>query len=80
MFEAMINQHNLSSYEKYVYFKGQLTGSAKVLIDSLPLNDLTYESAKKLLSDAYCDVTTQQYRVIENLVKLKLSDDGDSFL
>ena len=78
-FEAIINKHGLSGYEKYVYLKKQLTGSPKVLIESLPLNELTYESAKKLLTDAYCDKTTQQYSVIGKLVRLKLDGDGDSF-
>ena len=77
--EAIINKHRLSSYEKYVYLKKQLTGSPRVLIESLPLNDLTYESAKKLLSDAFCNKAVQQYRVIEKLVNLKLTKDGDSY-
>ena len=59
--------------------KGQLRGSAKALLESIPLDSLTYESAKKLLSDAYCDVAAQQYGVIEKLVKLNLANDGDSF-
>ena len=32
-----------------MHLKKQLTGSPRVLIESLPLNDLTYESAKKML-------------------------------
>ena len=78
-FEAIIDKHTLSSYEKYVYFKGQLSGPPKILIDSLPLDNLTYEAAKKLLNEAFCDKTAQQFRVIDKLVNLKLTNDGDSF-
>ena len=59
MFKTIINKHDPPSYEKYVYFKGQMMCLGKVLTDSLPLNGATYKSAKKLLSDANCDVTTQ---------------------
>ena len=78
-FDTLISKHGLTSYEKYIYLKGQLSGSPRLLIDSLPLNSLTYEAAKKLLNEAYCDKTLQQYKVIEKLARLKLTNDGNTY-
>ena len=75
-FENLISKYNLSPFEKFSYLSKQLTGVAKKLIESLSLNDLNYESAKKLLNDAFCNKLDQQFSVISNLCALKLDHNA----
>lgn len=80
-FETLISKYNLSAFEKYSYLLKQLKGPARLLVESVALSDLTYDSAKSLLDDAYCDKTSQQYSVVEKLKNLKLkSRPEDAFL
>ena len=74
-FEKLISKYDLSSFEKYSYLIKQLSGPAKSLVESVSLSDLSYESAIKILNEAYSDKLEQQYSIIERLVNLKL--DGD---
>lgn len=82
-FESLLSKYELSSFEKYSFLSKQLSGPAKKLIESLSLTDLSYESAKKLLDEAFSDKLTQQYSVIEQLCNLKLDKsaaDGFSWI
>lgn len=79
-FENLISKYNLSSFEKFSYLSKQLSGPAKRIIDSLSLNDLNYDSAKKLLTEAYSNKLDQQFSVINNLISLTLSPSAcDAF-
>lgn len=79
-FENLISKYNLSSYEKFSYLSQQLTGSAKIIIESLSLNDMSYTSAKKLLDSAYSNKLDQQYSVITSLCQLSLNPElSDAF-
>lgn len=75
-FENLIAKYNLSPFEKFSYLSKQLTGVARKLIESLSLNDLNYDSAKKLLNDAFCNKLDQQFSVISKLCSLRLDNDA----
>ena len=74
--ELVLGKFNLTDYEKYLYLKQQVTGPAKEIIESLPTDDLTFDAAKKLLSDAFSDTTIQQFSIIEQLCALNLAEDN----
>ena len=65
--ELVLRKFKLTDYGKYLYLKQQVTGPAKEIIESLPTDDLTFDAAKKLLSDAFSDATIQQFFIIEQL-------------
>lgn len=79
-FDSLISKYNLSTFEKYSYLKAQVSGSAKVLLESIALEDLNYQSAVKLLDEAYNDKLEQQYSVIRKLWSLQLAEsESDAF-
>ena len=51
-FEFIISKHPLTSYEKFLHLKNQLSGSPRALIDSLDVQQQSYESARDLLKKA----------------------------
>ena len=75
-FENLISKYNLSSYEKFSYLSKQLMGDAKKLIESLELEECDYESALKMLKEAYFDKVEQQYSILEKLSNLRLEPDA----
>ena len=78
-FEAIISKYQLSPFEKYSYLIKQLSGNARALIETIPASDLTYDTAKRLLDEAFCNKLTQQYAVIEKLASLKLKSNEDPY-
>ena len=78
-FEAILNKHNLSDYEKFVYLKSQVSKSPKALINSLSASEQSYQAAKKLLEDAFASPLTQRYKVIKKLSELKLTLNSDVY-
>lgn len=78
-FESIVSKHKLSSYEKYVYLRGQLTKTPRVLIDSLDIQEQNYEKAKELLIDAFGSETVQKFDAIKKLSNLKLGDSTDPY-
>ena len=56
-FESIICKHRISSYEKFVYLKGQLDGSPRDLLNSLDVGDQSYEAGKDLLEKAFASKT-----------------------
>ncbi len=79
-FETILFKHSLSSYEKLILLKGQLSGAAKVLVESLPLAELRFEAAKSLLDEAFCDKLGQQFAVIKDLLELQMSNYSDPLI
>jgi len=73
-FDSLISKYNMGTFEKYSYLYSNLSGTARKLLDSIALTELNYESAVKLLNEAYSDKLEQQYCVIRKLVALKLSE------
>ena len=71
-FEAIISKHRLSSYEKFVHLQKQLSGGPKVLIDSLEIDQHSYENAKDLLTQAFDSTDRSKHDIISSLANLKL--------
>lgn len=78
-FESIVNKHNLSEYEKFIYLKGQLRKGPLTLTNSLDSRHQTYQNAKELLFEAFGSALTQKYEVIKKLSELKLQIDGDIY-
>ena len=78
-FEYILEKQNLNSFEKYMYLRGQLSGSARTIIDSIDLKDRSYENARQLLIDAFDDKQKAKNSVIKRLVSLNLSSSTNSF-
>ena len=76
-FEAVINKHRLTSYEKFIYLRRQLDKGPKVLVDSLDVDQQLYETAKDLLSEAFDDETAVKYDVIRRIAALKFGIEDD---
>ena len=76
-FEAIMSKFNLTQLEKFSYLIKQLSGPAKDIVDSVPRDNVCYDSAIKLLTDCFSSVVTQQFSVIERLLNLKLVSDAD---
>ena len=78
-FESVLDKHNLSDYEKFMYLKGQVHKSPKSLINSLDSTEQSYKAAKKLLNDAFASPLTQRYKTIEKLSQLKMHLNTDVY-
>ena len=77
--ESIINKHALSSYEKFVYLRNQLSNSPRVLIDSLDIQEQSYEKAKELLTKAFASPLTKKYEAIQRLSEIKLGYNDDPY-
>ena len=73
-FESVIDKFNLSSFEKYTYLQGQLSGPAKELLNAIPVNEMKYSLAKNLLDKAYQSGSVQMFAVLDRLVNLKMNE------
>ena len=78
-FEATVSKYSYSSYDKLLLLKGQVTGKASVLLNSLELSEQTYESARALLVQALASPLTQKYNVLRQLANLQLNYDTEPF-
>ena len=78
-FEAIINHYAYSNYEKFILLRGQTSGRARTLIDSLESNKQSYEEAKQLLQQALASPLKQAYDSIQRLLDLKLTYQQDPF-
>ena len=78
-FESIVMKHPLSSFEQFIYLKGQLSGGPKTLIDSLNTENQRYETAKQLLEDAFdCEYKAKK-NTIKRLANLKMSYNTDPY-
>ena len=78
-FESIIDKHNLTSYEKYVYLRKQLSNAPLVLVDSLDVDERSYERAVELLQQAFDNTEQSKYEVINKLSRLKLNTNEDPY-
>ena len=78
-FESIIDKHQLTPYEKFIYLKNQLDKSPKILVESLEADCQTFDNAKELLTKAFASSVTQKYSAIKRLAELKLSPSGDPY-
>ena len=63
-FEFIISKHNLTSYEKFIYLRNQITGSPRALIDSIDVQQQSYEIAKDLLIQAFDSKITSKFNIV----------------
>ena len=63
-FEFIISKHNLTSYEKFIYLRNQITGSPRALIDSIDVQQQSYEIAKDLLIQAFDTKITSKFNIV----------------
>jgi len=69
--EKILDKFELTEYERFSYLRGRVSGSAREIVDSIPMGELSYSDAKKLLYDAFADKTVQQFSVIQKFLNLK---------
>ena len=78
-FEDIIDKFQLSDSEKFWYLKEQLTGDAQTVIQGLAKANLTYQAAKELLTKAFACETTQKFKAISSLQRLKFKPGDDPY-
>ena len=78
-FEAIVDKHRLASYEKFVYLREQLSEAPKILIDSLDVNNQSYEKAKALLIEAFDSTDQSKHDLIKTLANLKMHAKSDPY-
>ena len=73
-------KHPPSSFEKFIYLKGMLSGGPKPLIDSLNTDNQRYETAKQLLEYTFDCESKAKTNTIESLASLKMSYSTDPYV
>ena len=79
-FEQSVRRYSLSDYDKFILLKQNLTGRARVLVDSLETTNHGYVKAKKLLEQALASGEIQIFNTIKQLSSLKLGNNDDPFV
>jgi len=77
--ECILGKHNLTSYAKFVYLRNQLSDGPRALVDSLDVEEQSYEVAKTLLEKAFDNKIVAKYDIISRLSKLKLAENADCY-
>ena len=78
-FEAIINKHNISGYEKFMLLKNQVSNAPRKLIESLDIDQQSYVNAKELLLQAFDSNEQSKFEIIKLLADLKLHTGGDPY-
>jgi len=78
-FEETISRFNYPSYDKFLLLKQQLSGRARILVDSLEITNQTYAEAVKLLKVALDCPVAKKFSVIKQLTNIDLSSCSDPF-
>lgn len=78
-FEQSIQRFSLSEYEKFSLLVKQVSGAAKMIIDSVRPDEQTYSVAKDLMTKAFSDKTCQIFSVINRLTSIEFSSIEKSF-
>ena len=79
-FENVLQNYNLTTYEKYIYLERQLSGEPLLLIRSLYGTDQSYDEAKKLLVKAFASPVIQKFDVLQKLSNLNLNYNGSPYV
>ena len=79
-FENIMAKHNLNSYDKFIYLKNQLSSGPRTLIDSLDVDQQSYETAKELLEKAFGSTINAKNDLVRKLSNLHLSNDPYSYI
>ena len=78
-FEFMMDKHNPTPYEKFLYLRHQLSGNPRTIIDSINARDQTYEVAKGLLIEAFDNKANSKTIAIQRLTQLSLEPGADPY-
>ena len=73
-YNAVDKRSDLSPSQKFTYLKGLLQGDSLIIVDSLAVDDASYNVAIKLLKDTYDNPTVSIITQVENLHKLNILD------
>ena len=81
-FETTINEYDLTSNEKFLFLKKQVSGGAYTLLNNLDVSRQSYETGKDLLQKAFGKAITVKFDLIRRISELKLgfNDDPYSFI
>lgn len=79
-FENIIAKHNLSSYDKFNYLRKRLSSSPRTLVDSLDVDQQSYEIAKELLEKAFGSTVNAKNDLIRKLSNLQLNNDPYAYI
>ena len=78
-FEQSIANFKLSEFEKFSLLLKQVSGAARIIVDSVRPHEQTYSAAKSLLASAFSDETCQRFSVINKLINIRYNSVDDSF-
>ena len=78
-FEDVVNKYNYSEYEKLLLLKQQISGRARILIESLESHNQGYAQAKSLLEKALASPDIQKFNTIKLLSEINLDNYDDPF-
>ena len=78
-FESIVEKHDLSDYEKFIYLNKQLSGDAKILVESLDVDQQKYNTAKELLTKAFDSTLSSKYDIINDLANISLPPGSDAY-
>ena len=71
-FEKITQQMKVDDFGKYTLLHQQLQGEAKLLVSSIPVGNMDYDYAKKLLDKVYLSKEAQQFAILDRLSQLKM--------
>ena len=78
-FEAIVDKHSLTSYEKFIYLRNQLSDGPRILIDSIDVEQQSYEVAKELLNKAFDNTLKSKFDIIQKLSELRLANNSEPY-
>ena len=78
-FEETTNRFHYSDYDKLILLKQQVKGRAATLLNSLEVDNQSYDVAKNLLIDALASPALKKFQTLKLLSELKLDSNTDPF-
>jgi len=78
-FESIVDKQGVTGYEKFAYLKDQLSKGPRSLIDSLDVEQQSYDIAKDLLRKAFDREVNTKHDMIKNLTELNLHLGKDPY-
>ena len=78
-FEDTLSKYNFTAYDKFLLLKGQISGKALYLIESLDPTNQTYDQAKQLLTQALASRDLQISNVLTQMLEMRLTYNSEPF-
>ena len=69
----------MSEFEKFSLLLKQVSGAARIIVDSVRPHEQTYSAAINLLASAFSDETCQRFSAINELINIRYNSVDDSF-